>query len=102
MNVPAEYTEARKLQKLALALFSITGIVAALLFQQYWVKILFAAFMSFFAFSLLHHVYLSLKYSFIELTTGFYSKANHPIQYWLSILMFTLGGMLFIYAAYNS
>lgn len=95
-----KYHEERKLQKLMYWTFAISGIVAALAFQTYWIRILFSALMSAFSFSLLHTVYLGIKYSSVELTTGIYSKTVNPGKYYFSLLIFTVSGLAFIYKAF--
>jgi hypothetical protein len=93
--VPEKYLKERKLQKLAYFLVVVTGIAGAFVFHAFALRIIFSAGMGAFSFALLHTVYLGIKYSLIKLTTGTYTKAEQPRQYYISLIVFSAAGLSF-------
>jgi len=100
MEIPEAYIRERKLQKLVYIIFPIAGIAGAMILNEVWYRILFAAALCAFAFTFIHTAYLGFKYSLLHLTIGIYTKKENPLKFYFFNLAFLLGGLGFLVFAY--
>lgn len=101
IELPEEYNQARKLQRIGLVATLAISVIALALSTANSFYMFMTTVMLFFPFLLIHTAYLGIRLKVIYLTTGIYFKEQQPIKYYSAISTMLLAALLLFYAVYS-